>query len=105
MPPSSWQVGLVDAVLSDPGVDWAVEREDAAAREDMELAVALGLFVSRWGQGWWLGLLNPNPMGRGWWLGGKAVVGIVLNAPSWVLLQPGSWVVTIVKFQQLERAT
>eukprot|EP00198_Chlamydomonas_reinhardtii_P004149 XP_001693485.1 phosphatidylinositol 3-kinase-related protein kinase [Chlamydomonas reinhardtii] len=40
-------VGLVDAVLSDPGVDWAVEREDAAAREDMELAVALGLFVSR----------------------------------------------------------
>ncbi len=42
------QVGLVDAVLSDPGVDWAVEREDAAARQDMELAVALGLFVSRW---------------------------------------------------------
>ncbi|GFR47474.1 hypothetical protein Agub_g9203, partial [Astrephomene gubernaculifera] len=40
-------VGLVDAVLSDPGVDWAVEREDMAARQDMELAVALNLFVSR----------------------------------------------------------
>ncbi|KAG2500586.1 hypothetical protein HYH03_001354 [Edaphochlamys debaryana] len=40
-------VGLADAILSDPGVDWAVEREDAAARQDMEAAVALGLFVSR----------------------------------------------------------
>ncbi|KXZ49313.1 PI3kinase-like protein [Gonium pectorale] len=38
---------LVEAVLSDPGVDWAVEREDVAARQDMELAVALNLFVSR----------------------------------------------------------
>ncbi|GIL75399.1 hypothetical protein Vretifemale_5200, partial [Volvox reticuliferus] len=40
-------VGLADAVLSDPGVDWAVEREEMAARQDMELAVALNLFVSR----------------------------------------------------------
>ncbi|GLC49196.1 hypothetical protein PLESTB_000192700 [Pleodorina starrii] len=40
-------VGLADAVLSDPGVDWAVEREDMAARQDMELAVALNLFISR----------------------------------------------------------
>ncbi|GLI61976.1 hypothetical protein VaNZ11_004542, partial [Volvox africanus] len=40
-------VGLTDAVLSDPGVDWAVEREEMAARQDMELAVALNLFVSR----------------------------------------------------------
>lgn len=39
--------GLVEAVLWDPGVDWAVEREDAAARQDMELAVALNLFASR----------------------------------------------------------
>ncbi len=38
---------LLDAVLGDPGVEWSAEREDAAARQDLELAVALQLFASR----------------------------------------------------------
>lgn len=42
---------LLDAVLADPGVEWAAEREDAAARQDLELAAALQLFASRSGAG------------------------------------------------------
>ncbi|GAX80940.1 hypothetical protein CEUSTIGMA_g8375.t1 [Chlamydomonas eustigma] len=38
---------LLDAVLGDPGVEWSAEREDAAARQDLELAVSLQLFASR----------------------------------------------------------
>eukprot|EP00955_Chlamydomonas_euryale_P076608 362725-Chlamydomonas_euryale.AAC.2 len=38
---------LFDAVLADPGVEWAAEREDAAAHGELELAVALQLFASR----------------------------------------------------------
>lgn len=56
--------GLVEAVLWDPGVDWAVEREDAAARQDMELAVALNLFASRWVAMQWCGAGKavPSPL-------------------------------------------
>ena len=38
---------LLDCLLADPLVDWAAEREDAAARKDMEVAVSLNLYVSR----------------------------------------------------------
>ena len=38
---------LLDAVLGDAGVEWSAEREDAAARQALELAVALQLFASR----------------------------------------------------------
>lgn len=44
-------VALLDAVLGDPLVEWAAERGDAAARQDLELAVSLNLFVSRCGSG------------------------------------------------------
>lgn len=40
-------VGLLDAVLADPLVDWTSEREGMAARQNLELAVSLSLFVSR----------------------------------------------------------
>lgn len=40
-------MGLLDAVLADPLVDWTSEREDMAARQNLELAVSLSLFVSR----------------------------------------------------------
>lgn len=36
-------------MLGDPGVSWAAgEREGAAAAADLEVAVALQLFVARW---------------------------------------------------------
>lgn len=38
---------LLDAVLSDPSVEWSVEREDHAVRKDLEVAVSLNLFASR----------------------------------------------------------
>ncbi|CAD7698978.1 unnamed protein product [Ostreobium quekettii] len=38
---------LLDAMLSDPTVDWAAERHERAARKDMDLAVSLQLFASR----------------------------------------------------------
>ncbi|KAK9805272.1 hypothetical protein WJX72_010214 [[Myrmecia] bisecta] len=39
--------GLLEAIVNDPLVDWAVDREHHAARQDMELAVSLNLFTSR----------------------------------------------------------
>jgi phosphatidylinositol kinase/protein kinase (PI-3 family) len=40
--------GLLALLLEDPGVDWAAEREAQAARRDVDLAVSLNLFASRW---------------------------------------------------------
>ncbi|KAF5836803.1 hypothetical protein DUNSADRAFT_5382 [Dunaliella salina] len=45
-------VGLLDAVLADPLVDWTSEREGMAARQNLELAVSLSLFVSRLEEVW-----------------------------------------------------
>ena len=38
---------LLDAILLDPSVQWAPEREDSAARQDMDVAVSLSLLASR----------------------------------------------------------
>ena len=46
-PPLQGVAALLDAVLGDAGVEWSAEREDAAARQALELAVALQLFASR----------------------------------------------------------
>jgi hypothetical protein len=39
---------LLEAVLGDPLVLWGGEREAAAARRSLDVAVALNLLVSRW---------------------------------------------------------
>jgi PI-3-kinase-related kinase SMG-1 len=39
---------LLELLLGDPGVDWAAEREAQAARRDVDAAVSLNLFASRW---------------------------------------------------------
>lgn len=40
---------LLEAVLGDPLVEWGSDREAAAARRSLDVAVALNLLVSRWG--------------------------------------------------------
>lgn len=38
---------LLALLLSDPAVDWSVEREAHAAKKDQDTAVSLNLFASR----------------------------------------------------------